>query len=162
MEKIREVNESYIKDIELKAKKKFNVIKMGDDNYLLPEQSWNTYSLNGQLKNKFSCDGSDSLKYKDLLKSVADLQVEDKDVITVRCKEIVDNGLNLIEIMNLSKCFDKVINVEISGEYDHEQREDILQLLVDRFKEKKSVQVTVYANYNFSDLAKLVNKEEGN
>lgn len=155
MEKAKIENKSYLKIIEDKANQQFNIVKIEDDMYLRPAHVLNTYSLKEMLQITDSIIEVNLEKYQELINAIELLEVEDKNFIIARCKRFLEESI-VLELMNLSKCFNKTIEVEIYGSFDNYQRKEILSVIAEKVKHKRNIQIIVYVNYTFKMLEALV------
>lgn len=145
------IREKHIQEVEAKAGKEYNAVKIDDDSYIIPANVVKSDDIDQAFR--------DSNMYKDeaLRKAIEGIKANDGDYISISCKSILEGNKKVLEVVNISSEEQEIRELIVDSELDHYEREMLVNMIAYTHKDK-GLYVTFYLNYNFELFEQLVSE----
>lgn len=139
-------NKIYREKIEKKAYENLSIIKLDDDSYLINDNN----SFSDFIEYDFM---EDNRFNEELENKIKEIECNIGDCLSVTIRYYDKNGVNILELANLSS--GQVIEFNISNDLDFDTRRKLVNFIAYTL-DKQDLAVSFYLHYNFELLRDLV------
>lgn len=143
------------KEIEDRACEEFNILKINNDVFLIPEVTFVSHSEEVEdFKRELNTNIKDMAEPA-LAKAIDEITTEEGQTISIILKDVKDNGMRVVEIFNVANERFFVVETPIENDFRHRRIFTGLLASVARTKD------TTFINYVLSNYEQVENIVEG-